>query len=166
MKKLLAVALAVVMMLSISTVAFANMSYNEGTFDPAQAEGKQTNEVIVQTAADVSDDEYTVTVPATPVTVAWGDDEAKDVGYDVRHSLVDGSTLVVEVAKADLTGAGGSLTLTLAGTGTTAQEFVGFDNGAAKEIDLTAAVSGWDAVAPGAYSGTITYTATYTPAGA
>ncbi len=158
MKKFLAVALAVVMMFSISVVSFADY------INPIEKDTAQASEVVVQTSAAAADDTYTVTVPASPINVTWGSDQAFDASYSVNHNLVDGSQLVVSVAAANLKDADShELTLTLSGT-TTAQTYTGYDNGTAAKVSVSGMVSGWDSVPAGSYSGTITYTATYTPA--
>ena len=160
MKKILAVALAVVMMFSVSVLAFAA--------NPITQDTDQTETIDVFTVVDAADDTYTVTVPAS-VAIPWNNDDASSgtADYTVSCNLVAGSTLQVAAAANDggvmNTTPAGDDTLTFALTGTTdAQSFSGYVT--SQTVDLDATVSSFEGVAVGEYTGTMTYTVTYAAA--
>lgn len=163
MKKIISIALALVMMMAICFPAFAETAV------------LGENTVNVETTYDAGTDaSYTVQIPAT-ISVAWDDETtAYDVGYTVTSQLLVGASVTVGVAydtDADDTnngimeaeGTDKKLTYTLTGAGETA--FTGVNNGAkASDVggtDATITVAGFDAAPVATYTGTITYTVSY-----
>lgn len=164
MKKIISIALALIMMMAICVPAFATQTADDGA-----------NEVNVETTYSEADDtSYTVTIPAT-VSVVWDDTTtAYDVGYTVTSQLLVGASLKVAVnydldtddtnngvmTNADTTA---TLKYTLTGEGETT--FAEVNNAAkasdANGTDATITVDGFAAAPVGAYTGTITYTVTY-----
>ena len=94
MKKILAIAMAIVMMMAIAVPAFAaNLS----------AKDTDSGEVIITTSTDKADgtdgDWYIVTIPAD-TTIAWGE-ERTELKYSAETHLLYGKTLDVDVTSAD-----------------------------------------------------------------
>lgn len=159
MKKIIAIAMALVMMMAIAVPAFAT----DITKDTAQS-----NQATVATTTSDADATYTVTFPAS-TTIAWGDTAAKDVAYTVTSQLPIGATLKVSVA-ADNNGKMTStnapdyeLVYTL--TGDAEATFEEINNGAkASDVggtDATVAIADFSQAVPDVYQGTLTYTVVY-----
>ena len=162
MKKIISIALALVMMMAICVPAFAATAV------------LGENKVNVETTYETTDTSYTVEIPAT-ISVAWDDETtAYNVGYTVTSQLLVGASVTVGVAydtDADDTnngvmeaeGTDKKLTYTLTGAGEAA--FTGVNNGAkASDVggtDATITVAGFDAAPVATYTGTITYTVSY-----
>ncbi len=164
MKKIISIALALIMMMAVTVPVFATQTAVVGD-----------NVVNVETTFNESTDtSYTVEIPAT-ISVAWDDETtAYNVGYTVTSQLLVGASLNVAVnydldtddtnngvmTNADTTA---TLKYTLVGAGETT--FTGVNNGAkASDVsgtDATITVAGFAAAPVGAYTGTITYTVTY-----
>lgn len=163
MKKIISIALALVMMMAICVPAFAETAV------------LGENTVNVETTYDAGTDaSYTVQIPAT-ISVVWNDTtNAYDVGYTVTSQLLVGASLKVAVnydldtddtnngvmTNADTTA---TLKYTLTGEGETTFAEV---NDAAKAsnvggTDATITVAGFDAAPVATYKGTITYTVSY-----
>ena len=163
MKKIISIALALVMMMAICVPAFAETA--------VLGENKVNVETTFNESTDTS---YTVEIPAT-ISVAWDDETtAYNVGYTVTSQLLIGASVTVGVAydtDADDTNNGvmtnaettATLKYTLAGAGETA--FTGVNDGAkASDVggtDATIIVAGFDAAPVATYTGTITYTVSY-----
>lgn len=169
MKKLLSIALAVVMMMAVCVPAFA-AEITEADPTPDATTGAQTAQADVVTTYDENADwSYTVTIPAG-VTVDWNDTSAQAMTYSVESQLLIGASLKVSVAADNAgvmtaTGTTDTLTYTLAGgdevefpavnaANTTAPGVVGGTNASVTIADFSG-------VAVGAYTGTLTYTVTY-----
>lgn len=94
MKKILAIAMAIVMMMAIAVPAFA---------DDLSAKDTDSGEVIITTSTDKADgtdgDWYIVTIPAD-TTIAWGA-ERTELKYSAETHLLYGKTLDVDVTSAD-----------------------------------------------------------------
>lgn len=158
MKKIISIALALVMMMAICVPTFATQTAVNGA-----------NDVQVETTFDKSaDTSYTVTIPAK-VSVVWDDTTTEyDVGYTVTSQLLVGASLKVAVnydldtddtnngvmTNADTTA---TLKYTLTGAGETT--FAEVNNGVKTDASIT--VAGFDAAPVATYTGTITYTVTY-----
>lgn len=160
MKKVLAVALAVAMMLSVSVMAFAA--------NPITNDSEQNETINVVTSASATNDEYTVSVPAS-VTIPWNNDGSSNgtADYQVTCNLVEGSKVTVSAAAdngGEMTSTDTEDTLTFAVTGGDAAEFTGMQND--KNTAVVATINSFAGVAVGAYTGTMTYTVVYAPAGA
>ena len=163
MKKIISIALALVMMMAVTVPAFAATAVLGG------------NTVNVETSFNESTDtSYTVEIPAT-ISVAWDDETtAYDVGYTVTSQLLVGASLKVAVnydSDTDDANNGvmtndettATLKYTLTGAGETT--FTGVNDGAKASdmggTDASITVAGFDAAPVGAYTGTITYTVAY-----
>ena len=94
MKKILAIAMAIVMMMAIAVPAFAA---------DLSAKDTDSGEVIISTSTDKEDgtdgDWYIVTIPAD-TTIAWGA-ESTELKYSAETHLLYGKTLDVDVTSAD-----------------------------------------------------------------
>ena len=94
MKKILAIAMAIVMMMAIAVPAFAA---------DLSAKDTDSGEVIITTSTDKADgtdgDWYIVTIPAD-TTIAWGA-ESTELKYSAETHLLYGKTLDVDVTSAD-----------------------------------------------------------------
>ncbi len=156
MKKIIAIAMALVMMMAIAVPAFAA----DITKDTAQA-----GQATVATTTSETDATYTVTYPAA-TTIAWGDTNAVNVNYKVTSQLPIGATLKVSVA----TDNGGLMTstnapdysLTYTLTGGAEETFAEINNEATPQTDVTVAIADFSAAVPDVYQGTLTYTVVYT----
>lgn len=164
MKKIISIALALVMMMTVTVPAFATQTAVVGD-----------NVVNVETTFNESTDtSYTVTIPAT-VSVVWDDETtAYDVGYTVTSQLLVGASLKVAVnydldtddtnnGIMEAEGTDKKLTYTLTGAGEAT--FTEMNDGAkASDVggtDATITVAGFDAAPVATYTGTITYTVEY-----
>ncbi len=158
MKKIIAIAMALVMMMVICVPAFAA----EINKDSAQA-----GQATVATTTSETDATYTVTYPAA-TTIAWGDTNAVNVNYSVTSQLPIGATLKVSVAADN----GGKMTSTNAPdyelvytlTGGAEETFAEINNAVAPATDVTVAIADFSAAVPDVYQGTLTYTVVYTAA--
>ena len=163
MKKIISIALALVMMMAVTVPAFAEMAV------PGE------NIVNVETTYNASTDaSYTVQIPAT-ISVVWGDETTTyDASYSVTSQLLVGASVNVDVAyDADtddanngiMTNADTTATLIYTLTGAGETTFTGVNNGAKASdmggTDATITVAGFGAAPVGAYTGTITYTVEY-----
>ena len=94
MKKILAIAMAIVMMMAIAVPAFAA---------DLSAKDTDSGDVIITTSTDKADgtdgDWYIVTIPAD-TTIAWGA-ESTELKYSAETHLLYGKTLDVDVTSAD-----------------------------------------------------------------
>ena len=163
MKKIISIALALVMMMAICVPAFAETAV------------LGENTVNVETTYDATTDaSYTVTIPAT-ISVVWGDETTTyDASYSVTSQLLVGASVNVDVAyDADtddtnngvMTNADTTATLKYTLTGVGETTFTGVNNGTKASnmggTDATITVAGFDAAPVGVYTGTITYTVEY-----
>lgn len=158
MKKILAIAMALVMMMAICVPAFAAVTGGSNA----------GNDTIINTDTkkDTDDDGigdteaawYTVTIPATQ-TLAW-ETESKDIEYTVASQLKTGEAVKVTVADADaaykMTSAGGELAYTLDNATFTAPSAV-YDDTA--KVTVKVALDDWKSVAIDNYTDTLTFTA-------
>ncbi len=149
MKKILAIAMAIVMMMAIAVPAFA------GTLNSATQAGDTT--VIVDGTSGVGDGTWSVTIPAT-VDLTWGNDGADK--YSITSQLVSGKRVQVTLAKSvDLTSAAGKtieFTATDATDGKSAAEVV---DGEAHTFNITVTEGAWDLVPYDVYEGQISFSA-------
>lgn len=158
MKKILAIAMALVMMMAICVPAFAAVTGGSNA-------GSDTI-INTDTKKDTDDDGigdtevawYTVTIPATQ-TLAW-ETESKDIEYTVASQLKTGEAVKVTVADADaaykMTSAGGELAYTLDNATFTAPSAV-YDDTA--KVTVKVALDDWKSVAIDNYTDTLTFTA-------
>ncbi len=170
MKKLLAAALAIVMVLSMSVMAFATTyeatMNDEGQWEvtPAgdmQTELKTLTHKYGETGGAAN---YTITIPAT-VEIPW-EGTPEEFGGDVIEwsyaaQLNTGDTLAIAIDST--TGSfENAPTLTYELTGDTSATVTSFASTTDQTIDV--AVEGWDTVPVDEYTATVTFTADYTAA--
>lgn len=156
MKKIIAVALALVMVLAISVPAFAVVEINKGT-QPQQAEVPVSTQL-----KEGQDSVYTVSIPAS-IPVDWNTSET-DADYDVTTNLLAGAKLTVSVvasANGEMTSSLTTDKLTLSVVNGEPQSFVGVNSTPAAHNAVKVQISGFDAAAPGEYTGTLTYRVAY-----
>ena len=159
MKKIISIALALVMMMAICVPAFAETAV-EGA-----------NDVQVETTYNASTDaSYTVTIPAT-ISIPWNNTNPQNATYKVESQLLIGAKLNVSAAAnngGEMTATGTDDTLTFTVTGGDVVEFVGVNaqnttspDGTINGENVKVAVSTFEGKAVGEYTGTITYTVQY-----
>ncbi len=161
MKKIIAIAMALVMMMAIAVPAFA-ADLNGGATSEAQS-GDAT--VMTDTSTVVGDGNYTVTYPAT-MGLEWGETSTA-FSYSVTSQLKAGKNVTVVVADKDGDGLvmknadGDELPYALAGTttGVTSAEVV-TDETFNFSVDVETA--DWDAVAFDTYEDLVTFTSNVT----
>lgn len=158
MKKVLSIALAVVMMFAVCVPAFAV---------DITKETDQSADVAVKTKIATDDISYTVTVPAD-IEIAWGDTTAYDASYTVTTQLFAGDTLDVEVAAKDgstvMTATDTSDTLNFALTNGGKATFGAAVTNAAPENAPAVSIADFSGVTVTEYVGYLTYTVTYNAA--
>lgn len=168
MKRIIAIAMAVVMMMAIAVPAFA-AGANPVTKETTDQYGTAD---VYTTFDEKTDWSYTVTIPAN-LEISWGDKEAKNMTYKVESQLLIGATLTVSVAgsgEMSATGTTEKLAYTL--TGGDAVEFpaVNAANTTGVNADGTGIVDGenvkvaittFDGKPVGAYRDTLTFTVEY-----
>ncbi len=158
MKKILSIALALVMMLAVCVPAFA-----------ADLSVKDTDsgDVVITTSTDKADgsdgDWYVVSIPAD-TTIAWGA-EATELKYSAETHLLYGKTLDVDVTSADYImtyepEAGVKLDLAFALSGDTDVNFATVTYPAVEKaisVDITA--DAWNHAVVGEYADILTFAA-------
>lgn len=166
MKKILAIALALVMMFAVCVPAFAA---GEQTIAKADVDaGNPSKDVQVYTKTTDKDDQdaytYSVKFPAE-IPVAWGDTSAQNADYFVTSQLLLGAKLTVTVAANDegvMTAAGTTATLTYALANGGATEFGEVNDNAEPAAQPTVTIADFSGVPLTQYTGTMTYTVAYT----
>ncbi len=154
MKKILAVALALVMMLAICVPAFAADISTDGGQSPTLLQTLTTDEDGNPVAG------FAVSIPAT-VDIPWGGTtEGDTLAWPYVSQLEAGKQLRIPVDKASgrLTTRTDNLAYTLSGDAVGAAFTTGAAVCALTEKSINIAVSGWDDVPVGAYSDTLTFT--------
>ena len=153
MKKILAIAMAIIMMMAIAVPAFAAVEYDDGTA------GSETIIETLTTKEDGSDPTwYTVTIPATQ-TIYWEADYT-DVKYTINSQLATGDAVFVVVSGSNSLKnvAGDILEYGLANNEYTATASVVVDEVASVTVDTSGA--NWKGVPVDTYTDTLTFTAT------
>ncbi len=152
MKKILAIAMAIVMMMAIAVPAFA------ATLDTATQSGDAV--VITDTSGIVGDGTYTVTYPAT-MSLTWSA-ESTGFEYSVTSQLKTGKCVSVVITDKDANGlvmvnaGGATLAYSLSGTtATTTSAPVVTDETFNYSVDV--AKEAWDAAAFDTYQDTLTF---------
>ncbi len=159
MKKIIAIAMALVMMMAICVPAFAADATI--TKDSAQA-----GQATVATTTSETDATYTVSYPAA-TTIAWGDTTDHDASYTVTSQLPIGATLKVSVSADN----GGKMTcanapdyeLTYTLTGGAEETFSEINN-ETPSAPVAVKIADFSAAVPDVYTGYVTYTVAYTAA--
>ena len=167
MKKILAFAMAIVMMMAVAVPAFAT-DITKADTDAANPASATADVVTKDTKEDGTDAySYTISFPAS-TTVGWNDSSAKDVAYTVTSQLLLGASLKVSVAANDggkMTNAGTEKYLTYTLTGAETATFGEVNNGAkASDVggtNATVAIASFADVPVAEYTGTLTYTVEY-----
>ncbi len=154
MKKILALAMALVMMMAIAVPAFAA--------NPIKETGEQTGESLVKTdTSAVGAGSYTVSYPAE-IVIPWNS-ATYNAEYTVETQLAVGKTL--NVAVADKTSTNLTGTMTAAGTADTlsytlsGDVSVDYDEVSNETETLTFTVADWNKTIA-EYAGYVTFTAT------
>lgn len=165
MKKYLSIVLAIVMMFAICVPAFAaDSTINEESTNPATADAN------VYTTFDTNDDTYTVTIPAE-FQIPWktdGSSSSVNLSYTVTTNLIPNSKVSVGVAannggKMDLAAPSATQFLTFTVANGTAVDYTGVNDGVTPTTMPTATVATFDQPID-TYTGTVTFTVTYTAA--
>ncbi len=167
MKKIIALIMAVMMVMTLGLSSFA-ATINQETAEP------KTADTIVKTTLEGSTmpttGTYEITIPAT-TTIIWGTETDVDLNYSVNSQLALGASLAVSVADAendaermlrnDAYTAGG---LAYTATGFEAQSFGELNSNEAPATAVTINIADWSQVPVAEYDTTLTYTVVYTPA--
>lgn len=155
MKKVLSLALALVMMFAVCVPAFA-VDLNAGT--PA---GNTT--VLVDGAVDMGEGTFTVSIPAT-VDIPWGK-TVTEVSYSVWSQLKTGKLVKVSVNSVDqgvMSNAAKTATLNYSlsdTTYTTTKSVILATNPEGSAVKVNIPAANWDKASIDSYSGTLTFTA-------
>ena len=158
MKKILAIAMALVMMMAICVPAFAAVTGGSNAGNDTIINTDTKKDTDGDGIGDTEATWYTVTIPATQ-TLAW-ETESKDIEYTVASQLKTGEAVKVTVADADaaykMTSNGGELAYTLDNATFTAPSAVYGDTA---KVTVKVALDDWKSVAIDNYTDTLTFTA-------
>ena len=159
MKKVLSIALAIVMMFAVCVPAFAA--------NPITDKTEQTGETIVKTSTKTETGEdaenYAVTIPAETI-IPWGKDVTILEGYTVDAHLAYGKHVYITVASSGTMklaeDANETVAYTLAGEGV-AEEFVSntVENVRPLALKVTIDELDWNNAIVGEYADTLPFTA-------
>lgn len=150
MKKIISVALALVMMMAVMVPAFA------ATLDVNTQSGSST--VLVDGVADKGDGTYSVEIPAS-VDLIWGD-TTKAGEYKITSQVQTDKRVKVTLAKSkDLTNAANETIEFAVADATTGVAGGAVVNNEVHAFNLTIDASEWAVASIAAYEGTITFTA-------
>lgn len=158
MKKILAIAMALVMMMAICVPAFAAVTGGSNAGNDTIINTDTKKDTDGDGIGDTEAAWYTVTIPATQ-TLAW-ETESKDIEYTVASQLKTGEAVKVTVDDADkaykMTANGGDIDYTLENATFTAPSAV-YDNTA--KVTVKVALNEWKSTAIDNYTDTLTFTA-------
>lgn len=159
MKKILAIAMALVMMMAICVPAFAAVTGGSNAGNDTIINTDTKKDTNGDGIGDTEVTWYTVTIPATQ-TLAW-ETESKDIEYTVASQLKTGEAVKVTVADANgaykmISVAGGELAYALENATFTAPSAV-YDDTAS--VTVKVALNDWKSVAVDNYTDTLTFTA-------
>lgn len=150
MKKIISIALALVMMMAVMIPAFA------ATLDVNTQSGSST--VLVDGVADKGDGTYSVEIPAS-VDLTWGD-TTKAGEYKITSQVQTAKRVKVTLAKAkDLTNDANETIEFAVADATTGVANSAVVNNEIHAFNLTIDASEWASASIAAYEGTITFTA-------
>lgn len=161
MKKVISIILAVMMLASICVPVFAT-DITKDTPAPQTAAPDVKTKLTKTDGSDAY--KYTVTIPAS-VEVAWGDTTAQDAKYTVTSQLKLGDKLeVTAVANNEgvMTATGTTSTLKFTVQNGEVAEYPEVNN--AVDSATTVTIADFSGVPIAEYTGTMTYTVTYTAA--
>ena len=163
MKKVISIILAVMMLASICVPVFAaDITINKDTPAPQTAAPDVKTKLTKTDGSDAY--KYTVTIPAS-VEVAWGDTTAQDAKYTVTSQLKLSDKLeVTAVANNEgvMTATGTTSTLKFTVQNGEVAEYPEVNN--AVDSATTVTIADFSGVPIAEYTGTMTYTVTYTAA--
>lgn len=161
MKKIISIALALVMMMAICVPAFAEVVNTDGVA------GNTTN--VETSYTEETDTSYTVTIPAT-ISIPWGNTNPQNATYTVESQLLIGAKLNVSATSNNngamtATGTNDELEFTVTGGDVVTFDAVNAEKTTAPGVtegeNVKVAISSFDGKAVGEYTGTITYTVEY-----
>lgn len=160
MKKILSIAVAVLMIAAICVPCFA------ATIDKTTPEGKGTAQVKTDISAVTDNGTFVVTIPAE-MPIPWNTantDSSKDFTYSVESQLKTGKVIQVDVAQnnANMTSASGAtLAYTITGDITAVKTTtpVVAAGTFVKTVTVNVAGAAWANAAIDEYSDTLTFTA-------
>lgn len=160
MKKILSIAVAVLMIAAICVPCFA------ATIDKTTPEGKGTAQVKTDISAVTDNGTFVVTIPAE-MPIPWNTantDSSKDFTYSVESQLKTGKLIQVDVAQnnANMTSASGAtLAYTITGDITAVKTTtpVVAAGTFVKTVTINVAGAAWANAAIDEYSDTLTFTA-------
>ena len=160
MKKILSIAVAVLMIAAICVPCFA------ATIDKTTPEGKGTAQVKTDISAVTDNGTFVVTIPAE-MPIPWNTantDSSKDFTYSVESQLKTGKVIQVDVAQnnANMTSASGAtLAYTITGdiTAVKTTASVVAAGTFVKTVTVNVAGAAWANAAIDEYSDTLTFTA-------
>lgn len=160
MKKILSIAVAVLMIAAICVPCFA------ATIDKTTPEGKGTAQVKTDISAVTDNGTFVVTIPAE-MPIPWNTantDSSKDFTYSVESQLKTGKVIQVDVAQnnANMTSASGAtLAYTITGDITAVKTTtpVVAAGTFVKTVTVNVAGTAWANAAIDEYSDTLTFTA-------
>ncbi|MCI6388118.1 MAG: hypothetical protein MR823_03070 [Ruminococcus sp.] len=160
MKKILSIAVAVLMIAAICVPCFA------ATIDKTTPEGKGTAQVKTDISAVTDNGTFVVTIPAE-MPIPWNTantDSSKDFTYSVESQLKTGKVIQVDVAQnnANMTSASGAtLAYTITGDITAVKTTapVVAAGTFVKTVTVNVAGAAWANAAIDKYSDTLTFTA-------
>ena len=158
MKKILAIAMALVMMMAICVPAFAAVTGGSNAGNDTIISTDTLKDEDGDGVGETDPSWYTVTIPATQV-LPW-EATATNIKYTVASQLKTGDAVKVTVDDADkaykMTGVGGELTYSLENATFTAPSAV-YD--AETSVTVKVALNDWKSVAIDSYTDTLTFTA-------
>lgn len=158
MKKILAIAMALVMMMAICVPAFAAVTGGSNAGNDTIISTDTLKDEDGDGVGETDPSWYTVTIPATQ-TLPW-EATSTDIEYAVASQLKTGEAVKVTVADADaaykMTSNGGELAYTLDNATFTAPSAV-YDDTAS--VTVKVALDDWKSVAIDNYTDTLTFTA-------
>lgn len=160
MKKILSIALAVLMIAAVCVPCFA------AAIDKNTADGKGTAQVKTDISAITDDGDFTVTIPAE-MPIPWNTantDSSTDFTYSVESQLKTGKAVQVDVAQNNLVmsaASGATLAYSISGDITAVKTTSPVVAAGAFEKVVTVNVAGtaWANAAIDEYSDTLTFTA-------
>ena len=158
MKKILAIAMALVMMMAICVPAFAAVTGGSNAGNDTIISTDTLKDEDGDGVGETDPSWYTVTIPATQ-TLPW-EATATNIKYTVASQLKTGDAVKVTVDDADkaykMTGVGGELTYSLENATFIAPSAV-YD--AETSVTVKVALNDWKSVAIDSYTDTLTFTA-------
>ena len=158
MKKILAIAMALVMMMAICVPAFAAVTGGSNAGNDTIISTDTLKDEDGDGVGETDPSWYTVTIPATQ-TLPW-EATSTDIEYAVASQLKTGKAVKVTVADDDaaykMTCAGGELAYSLDNATFTAPSAV-YDN--TTSVTVKVALDDWKSVAIDSYTDTLTFTA-------